>query len=699
MKILLFGSPNVGKSTLFNALCKENQKVGNWSGTTTDFKSSYYSYNNHRVDVIDLPGIYDLFSKNPDLAEKVACKYLLQEKYDLIINVVDITNLQFNLNLTIDLLNLKIPTIVVINMVDKQKKHKVLVNSNKLELLLGTPVLKVSAINNIGIDELKQFIDSKNYPNIADPKIWFNAKVNQDTQQLHNTQSLFDYFYNLKINNHNLFVNAKQTLITSISKEAIYTNKQGISLTEKIDSFLLHKQLGIPFFLVIIYLMFSFAIKIGGVFQSFFDSLGSLLLIDGSLYAMELIGIPFSVASILSCGLGGGLLIVVSFIPVLFAFFIALALLEQSGYMSRIVFLTNRIMKFFGLNGKSLIPILMGFGCTVPSVMSTRIINNDLQRKITMLSSHFLSCGARLSVYIVFCAVFFKSYANLVILFLYIFGFIIALFTSFIFSKIFKFNNNDYFVIDLPKYAIPSIKNILFFAYLKLKSFLTKATKYIIPLVFMLTLLNNKDFFSAISSNITKTPLHYVGEKLTPIFYPMGITENNWAISISILTGLVAKEGAIATLQNLYGLTTNEAKELNIDYFKTQFINSFVVLKEDILNVSSIKIIQNASDEDVSIFSKIIPYFNGIGGVFAYLIFIMMYAPCASVIGAIIKEADAKWAFVSFVWSTILAYICAVICFQLFNLLANPIQSIIYILCAFILFAVSVFSLKKYITL
>jgi ferrous iron transport protein B len=254
--------------------------------------------------------------------------------------------------------------------------------------------------------------------------------------------------------------------------------------------------------------------------------------------------------------------------------------------------------------------------------------------------------------------------------------------------------NDSYMMIDLPKYSLPTIGNTLNFANIKLFSFLKKATKFIVPLVFLLTILNNSQVSMKLY-NSEKTPLEYVGRAITPILYPMGVKQENWQVSISIFSGLIAKEGAIATLASLYDLAGQEAESnTNLEYFIESIKNSLAVFINDLIYFNQIKIIDDANEEDVNMFSSIIPLF-GISGALAYLIFIMMYAPCASVIGAMIQEAGAKWAWISFLWSNMLAYVTAILFYQVFNILDNPKSAILFIILAISLFYICFVYLKR----
>lgn len=698
MKVALIGLPNVGKTSIFNELTKTSNKTGNWAGTTVGNKLGLMRYLGKFITVVDFPGINDLYIDNlqPQTLELEhnTIDNIINEQYDLIINVVDVGNIESSLPLTIDLLNLKIPTIVVLNMVDTL--HNMSLDYHTLEILLGTKVIAVSSKKKTGLTELKNLLVS-NFTFIPDPKILLGHGLDKQLNKLSTKKDIFDFFHHLKTHNNNVYYKSKLSLIRNIYQKVI-RHKETQTITDILDTILLHKFWGLISFIIILYLLFSITLTVGSFFQDYVDAMANIIFVQGSHYLLTTLHASDFIILLISNSVGGAIQVVLSFAPILFCFFILTNILEQSGYITRIIFLADKIMGYFGLSGKSIIPMILSFGCTVPSVMSAKIIDNPQQRQITILISHFISCSARFVVYILFINAFFKNHGSLVLVSIYLGGMILALIVAFIFKNFLKIEKEKFTVIQIPRYQMPSLRQLIKNANLRLNFFFKKATKLIIPIIVILTLLNN---LSLDKHNNNDTILASIAQYITPIFTPMGINANNWPATVGIITGFLAKEAVIGSMQALY-----QTDHYNDDHLITlnTITNNIVTLHKNILQ--QLHIIQSspssnndylANQEDPILITHLQHNFQSKSSIIAFLIFFMIYTPCISVLATIKAERNKEWMIISFITTTWLGYWLAIIFYQTVNFMTHPINSTIFIILGLFFLSLFFYQMKYYL--
>jgi len=386
--IALIGNPNSGKTTLFNNLTGAHQKVGNWSGVTVEKKSGFIELVGEQGELVDLPGIYSLEQEYQGLDEKIARSFLEEEEVDLIINILDTSNLERNLVLTEQLVELNIPMIVVLNMQDVAEKQGISVDAAELESRLGIPVVSTIASVKKGMNHLKLHL----------------------LQQVDPQHQQFDHAKHKKITDKTASdkILHRYRQVRKLTKGILNQHHQ-VPITEKVDRWVLNRWLGIPIFLMSMYMLFTIAINVGAVFIDFFDILFGVILIDGTTWLLQQVNAPELIITLLAQGVGGGITLVATFIPVISFLYFGLSILEDSGYISRAAFVVDRLMAKLGLPGNAFVPLIIGFGCNVPSVMAARSLGRESDRLMTIAMAPFMSCGARLTVYALFAAAFFPS--------------------------------------------------------------------------------------------------------------------------------------------------------------------------------------------------------------------------------------------------------------------------------------------------
>ncbi|MGB5281573.1 MAG: ferrous iron transport protein B, partial [Arenicellales bacterium] len=522
----LAGNPNCGKSALFNTFTGIRQKTGNWPGVTVDRKEGRFEIDGRDVSVIDLPGIYSLDASSLD--EEVTRDYLLSKDADLIVNVVDASNLERNLYLTVQLLEMGVPVVLALNMMDVARKRGIQVDTAKLSQKLGCPVVPIVATTREGISELKarmiavaEGIEQGGFPLALDEVVeqavsdleslladlpednrrWLTIKLIESEQTdigLEAETADKINFWRQQISDRAgedadiLIADTRYGHAHTLAQTVVRTQgKVTRTLSDSIDRVVLGRFTGIPLFLLIMYLMFLFTINVGGAFVDFFDGAANALFVNGFGELLSAIGSPEWLRVILADGVGGGLQIVSTFIPIITALYLFLSVLEDSGYMARAAFVMDRAMRSIGLPGKAFVPLIVGFGCNVPAIMATRTLENERERKLTILMNPFMSCGARLPVYALFAAAFFPHSGQNIVFALYLIGIAVAILTGLLMKHTLLPGASSGFMMELPPYHVPTLKGIFLRAWDRVRLFVKEAGQIIILMVLVLNSLNS----------------------------------------------------------------------------------------------------------------------------------------------------------------------------------------------------------------
>jgi len=728
------GNPNCGKTTVFNLLTGSNQHVGNWPGVTVEQKTGEYHFQNKHINVVDLPGTYSLEAADEQVSldEKVARDYVASKQADLIINIVDASNIERNLYLTSQLVEMHVPMILVLNMMDVVKQRRIKIDCEHLSEQLACPVVAISASSGDGLQQLLTVIDSSvTSKPIPELLIEYVPALEQAVFDLKPLLSYKAYAHNcdirwlalrlleddtlaikiagdeyselvkklqLSIEDETdeeidiLAADARYTFVNKLTKLTVCRLDEVSRVTsDKIDQVVLNRYLGIPIFLMVMYAMFMFTINIGSAFIDFFDLSVGAVLVDGLGVALTSINTPQWLVVLIANGVGGGIQVVATFIPIVGFLFMFLSALEDSGYMSRAAFVMDRFMLMIGLPGKSFVPMIVGFGCNVPAIMATRTLDNQRDRILTNLMNPFMSCGARLPVYALFAAAFFPVGGQNLVFGLYLLGIVVAVMTGLIMRHTLFKGEATPFIMELPTYHMPTIKGVYLKTWDRLKAFIFNAGKVIVPMVLVLNFLNALGTDGSFGQeNSQKSVLSEIGRSLTPAFKPMGIEQDNWPATVGIFTGVLAKEAVVGTLNALYSqLNTIEASGELTDEFNLQqaLLEALATIPDNLmavadnlldplgLNVGDLSSLDAAAaDQEVTMntFSAMQASFDGKAGAFAYLLFILLYAPCVAATTAIYRETNVSWALFVVFWTTGLAYMTATIFYQIMTYSEHP---------------------------
>lgn len=732
-RIGLAGNPNSGKTTLFNALTGSQQKVGNWPGVTVERKSGHYIFQKHHIEVIDLPGTYSLVAhcEQSSLDERIACEFIFSGQADVIVNVLDAANLERNLYLTMQLIEMRVPMVVVLNRMDIVQKRGFEIHAATLAQVLGCPVVPIIAHQGVNIDLLNQAVVSvcqkQALPaELALPHAELQtavAAISETVRDYHASPECLalrllegDCFSHKNLPSSVLdFVKQEQARITQVCGDdadiLIAENRyqfihdlvshvfrkqseQKTRFSQRLDAIVLNRFLGIPIFLLVMYSLFLFAMNIGGAFQDFFDISSETIFVSGFAHLLQSLHAPTWLIAILASGAGKGLNTTVTFIPIIGSMFFFLSLLEASGYMARAAFVVDRFMRAMGLPGKSFVPMIVGFGCNVPAIMAARTLENPRDRILTIIMSPFMSCGARLAIFAVFTAAFFPSAGHNVVFALYMTGILVAIVTGFVLRKTLLQGQPSPFILELPDYQIPSWRDLTGQTWLRLKRFLTRATRVIIPVCIIIGALNavTLDMHLSMETASQHSILSMLGMWMTPLFHPMGITADNWPATVGLLTGTLAKEVVVATLNTLYsqvghlGAQAGEQFQLwaGLKAALLSVPHNLAALPSVLANPIAATAPDSAMDPGV--YGVMYQRFHHSAAAFSYLLFVLLYVPCVTTMAAMSRELNRGWTVFSVAWSFFVAYAVAVGFYQVATFRLHPSQSLLWLFglsCAF----------------
>ncbi|MCT7493092.1 ferrous iron transport protein B [Aliarcobacter cryaerophilus] len=626
IKIALVGQPNVGKSMLINSISNSRLKVGNFSGVTVEKKEVIFKYKDYNIKIIDLPGSYSL--ENYSLEEKVVKNFLNQNEYDIILNVIDSTNLQRNLLLTSELLALNKKMVIALNMSDEAKKENILINNEKLSSLLNTPCIKTSATKKDGIKEL----------------------LEQIVKTFKEDKTTFKQSFSTHILNHDEILAKRFNFIKNLIQQCVKIEEiKEKTTTEKIDSILMNKFIGLPIFLFLMWGLFQLTFTLGEIPMDYIDTFFSSF-ID---VIKNIIG-DNQLSSLLGDGVIAGVSAVVMFLPNILILFLGISLLEGTGYMSRVAFLLDGTFHKFGLHGKSFIPLVTGFGCSVPAYMAARTLKNERDKLLTLFIIGFMSCGARLPIYVLFVGAFFGSNnAGNILFIIYISGAILGLFAAkFLRAVVFK-GKDEPFVMEMPKYRLPSLKLVYKEITNKAFMYLKKAGTFILAASILIWFMSNYPKYPNIEDeinqkielaindevkkelqnelalyNLENSYLGKLGKFSEPFFAPLGF---DWKMAVALEAGLAAKEVVVSTLSILYGLGESE----------------------------------NPDEPTTTLVEKIktnIPFEAAI----SFIVFVMIYLPCLAASMVFTKEAGGwKYLVYLFIFTTTTAWIMSFIAYNI----------------------------------
>ncbi len=658
INVACIGNPNCGKTTLFNALTGSKLKVANWPGVTVERFEGHASYEDTEITLIDTPGIYSLTSYS--IEEKVTRQCAMDDDIDVIINVVDASSLERNLYLTLQLLELGKPMVLALNMMDIVQERGMEIDIHRLPEMLGdTPVVPVSAAKRTGLGILLHavihhyeegteeyildyppFIEDKiaklsvmmqaHYPSHSSVR-WHAIKLLEDDEEVKrehpiSVTNVADKSYEKEI------IQSKYTYIESIVKEVLFHKSQKAAATDKIDRLLTHPFWGVPVFLLIMCLVFFLTFTVGDALKGVFEA-GLGFVSDGASAVLEELHVAGWLQSLIVEGIIAGVGGILTFVPNIFILFLALGILEDSGYMARVAYVMDSIMGKVGLSGKAFLPMILGFGCTVPAIMATRALETERDRRKTMLVTPFMSCSARLPVYVLFSDMFFPEHPALTAFSLYVAGMVIAILAALISNRLEKGKENDSLLIELPEYKRPNPRTIRIYVWNKLKDYLSKAGTTIFVASIVIWLVLNFGM-SGMVDDPAESFGAVIGRVLVPVLAPAGL--GMWQIVVALLSGISAKEVVVSSFAVLFGVANANSE------------------------AGMVAIVQNIHSLN-----------PGFGPLNAYclMLFCLLYVPCVATV-ATVKKESGSWGFTfkMICFQLILAWAVSTLVFQVGSL-------------------------------
>ena len=666
INIALVGNPNSGKTTLFNELTGSTQYVGNWPGVTVEKKEGKIKKTKNKINLVDLPGIYSLSSYT--MEEIVARDYILDEKPDLIINIVDATNIERNLYLTTQILELGVPVLVALNMMDVIEKNKDKINLEEIESHLNAKVVPISASRGKGIENLISTLEEMATisPDLANID-FYSKDIQQEVNKIENfieeianenkvnkrwlavklleqdshTLSKFDIdeeikTYIVKIKEkieeiedddmESIIANERYIFINTMVKKTVKkTKRQELTNSDKIDKILTNRFFSVPIFLAVMFIVYYVSIQTLGDYTIGWVEGGIEYFAGLVSSGLMSLGVTEFIHALVIDGVIGGVGAVLVFVPQIMILFFFISVLEDTGYMARVAFVMDKFFRKFGLTGKSFIPLLIGSGCSVPGIMATRTLENEKDRKLTILLTPFISCGAKLPIYVMFAAAFFPNNSGMVVFTIYMLGIAVAILSGILLKNTLFKGAVAPFVMELPPYRVPTLKGLFIHMWDRGKDFLKKAGTIIFAAAVLIWMMQTFSFNFSIVENPSNSILAGIGRFIAPIFRPLGF--GDWISAVAIFTGFVAKEVVVATLGVLTGVgeVAEDAPEL----------------------ITSIQALFTPAKA------------------WSFMAFNLLAAPCIAAIGAMKKEFNSwKWTLFAVSYQTGIAYIIAMIIYQ-----------------------------------
>lgn len=680
------GNPNCGKTTLFNAYTGANLKVANWPGVTVEKKEGAFKYHDHRFKLVDLPGIYSLTSYT--MEERLTREYIMDSNVDVIVNIVDASSLERNLYLTLQLIELGKPVVLALNMMDIVEERGMEIDLHRLPEMLGIPVIPVSARKKTGLDilmhtvshhrekkldnnlehhhdkykvkqeSLKKEHDYKHkhehhkeyaivYSDAIEDKIdevsellrkdfgeidnirWHAIKLMEMDEAVMKKYPI-DLTKVIKHSYEGDIINQKYDFIEEIIEEVVVNKHKKAASTDKIDRILTHRFFGLPIFLGIMALVFLFTFQIGDLIKGVFE-IGLEAFSSGALYLLEYIHAGYFITSLIVDGIIAGVGGILTFLPNIFILFLALAYLEDSGYMARVAYVMDGIMGKLGLSGRAFIPMLLGFGCTVPAIMASRSLENMRDRRKTILITPFMSCSARLPIYVLFSQMFFGKNAMLVAYSMYLIGIVVAILIAFAMSSKTDRSVGNALLIELPEYKTPNIRTIFIYVWEKVKEYLTKAGTTIFAASVVIWFILNFGPNGMIS-DMSESFGAMIGKAIAPVLKPAGL--GMWQVVVALISGIAAKEVVVSSFSVLF----------------------------QIGNITS--------PQGMSSLTEVLAgYGFGALNAYALMVFSLLYIPCAATIGVIQREMrSAKWTVFTIIFQLGVALLVSTLIFQIGSL-------------------------------
>ncbi len=627
ISVALTGNPNTGKSTIFNELTGARQKIGNWPGVTVDKKVGLIEYNGRKISVVDLPGTYSINARSQE--EQVVSDYFSENKPDIVVDIVDASNIARNLFLTVQLLEHGIPLIINLNMMDEAERHGIKIDDSKLEKIFGMPVTNTVGRSNKSV------------------KVLLDVFTNTRMSNYHPSQQLEEHINRIhQIQNSGLskekideeIITARYDFIDKVMAEAVTLSAASPSLSEKLDAIFTNGISALVIMLVAFYLLFQIAFEWVG--QPLADMLGEFFedtVAPAAMEAMAAAGVADWMQSLVGDGIIVGVGAVLSFVPLIFTLFFVLSFLDGTGYMARVAFVMDPIMRRVGLTGKGIMPLIMGYGCGVPAIMGARALDTNKDRMISILITPFLTCSAKVPIIALFAVMFFPDNAANIVFAMYIIGLATAILMAKVLGHTVFKGQESTFLLELPPYRMPDMKTVLLETWDKGKGYIIKAGTIIFAMTVLIWFLSNFNS-DGMTEETDQSYLASIGGAAATLFAPQGF--NTWEAGAAVVTGLAAKESVVSTIGVLYGadedsVDTDDADGTADVLMKTGMATAFTPL-----------------------------------AALAFMVFTQLYSPCVTALGTIKKETQSwKWMGFAFLYTCAVAWVASMLVYQIGSLL------------------------------